>query len=118
MSHALVPSLLQSDTPPVPYLLGALVEHLAGARELVRVRRLPPQGGGVRRPRAGRLPGGRFGHVVGQAGTAGAGHGRGAAGGADKSKVKGGRRRLRTQSVSRSSVQLKGGRELHPPSCQ
>lgn len=65
------------------YLLRALVKHLASAWKLVRVRRLSSQGGGVRRPCSRLLSGGRFGHVVGQAGAAGAGHGRRAAGGTE-----------------------------------
>lgn len=48
----------------------------------MRVGRLPTKGGRVRRPRARLLSGGRFGHIVGQAGAAGAGHGRRTAGGA------------------------------------
>lgn len=52
--------------------------------------RLPPEGGGVRRPRARRLSGGRLRHVVGQAGAAGAGHWRRAAAGAGDREHQGG----------------------------
>lgn len=65
-----------------PYLLRALVKHLASARELVRVGCLPSKGGGVWRPCAWLLSGSRFGHIVGQAGAAGTWHGRRATGGA------------------------------------
>lgn len=42
------------------------------------VGRLSSQRGGVGRPRDRLLSGGGFGHLVGQTGAAGAGHGRGA----------------------------------------
>lgn len=47
----------------------------------MRVWRLPPQRRGVGGSGRRLLSGGRFGDFVGQAGAAGAGHGRGAAGG-------------------------------------
>lgn len=47
------------------YLLGSLVEHLAGAGELVGVGGLPPQRGGVGRPGGRLLSGWRFGDLVG-----------------------------------------------------
>lgn len=62
---------------PGPHLVRALVEHLARAGELVGVRRvLRPRGA---RPAGRRVSAGRLlGHVVGQAGAARAGRGRGA----------------------------------------
>jgi len=60
------------------YLFGPLVEHLACAGELVRVRSLPPRRGGGGGPGSGLLPGGGLGHLVGETGAAGVGHGGGA----------------------------------------
>lgn len=48
------------------------------------VGRLSSQRGGVGRPCGRLLSGGGFGHLVGQTGAAGAGHGRRAAGGTEK----------------------------------
>lgn len=66
------------------YLLRSLVKHLASAGELVGVRRLSSQCGGVGRPCGRLLSGGRFGYLVGQTGAAGAGHWRRPTGGTEK----------------------------------
>lgn len=69
------------------------------------VGRLSSQRGGVRRPRGRLLSGGGFGHLVGQTGAAGAGHGRRATGGTEKI-TRGQETRLASFSHRKSSFKL------------
>lgn len=68
-------------------LLWPLVEHLACAGELMGVGRLSSQSGGIGWTSGGLLSGGGLGHLIGQTGAAGAGHGRRPTAGRQRSHI-------------------------------